>query len=271
MTRTQGVVIGLVTDVADPDDQGRVKLTFPWLADDPVDASSGWAPIARPMAGKHRGFHFLPEIGDEVLAAFEHGDVAHPVVLGFLHNGVDLPPADGIDEHVRRVRTVAGHELEFDDRSGKESIRLRTDSGHQLELRDPEGTVELRTSSGHAVHLQDAPGRIRLSTTSGTAVTVDDLPSAVTISTVGGVTLTVSDTGGVSVSAPIGAVSVTSASASVTATGAASVTASAVSVTAPALSVSSGIATFAGVVQCATLITGSVVSASYTPGAGNLL
>jgi hypothetical protein len=263
-----GVVIALVTDLDDPDSQGRVKLSFPWLAEDGAD--SGWAPIVRPLAGKDRGFYYMPELEDEALVAFEHGDINHPIVLGFLHNGVDLPPTKSIDTHVRRLRSVAGHQLELDDRDGEESVRVTTDGGHQLEMRDPEGFVEIVTSAGQKIRMQDSPGQISLSTVAGTKVTIDDTPSQIELRTVTGVTLTVSDTGGVTVSAPVGAVSVNSLSADVTTTGSASVTASSMTVNSPVLSVNSAMASFTGVIQCTALLTQSVVSASYTPGVGNI-
>lgn len=268
MNRTYGVVVGLVVDLEDPEAQGRVKVSFPWLAED--QAHSGWAPIVRPMAGPDRGFYYMPEVDDEALVAFEHGDMNHPLVVGFLHNGVDVPPYDGIDRQVRRVRSVAGHLLEFDDRSGQEGLRLSTSAGHRLEMRDPDGFVEVVTSAGHKIRMQDTPGRISLSTVAGTTVTIDDTPSQIELRTTTGVTLTVSDAGGVSVSAPVGSVSVSSLSADVTAASSATVTASAMTVNAPVLTVNAPLTTFAGVVQCATLISQAVVSASYTPGAGNV-
>lgn len=267
MNRTYGVVNALVTDVDDPDEQGRVKLTFPWL--DP-DAESGWAPIARPMSGQDRGYFYQPEVDDEALVAFEHGDVNHPMVLGFLHNGVDLPPYAGIDRHVRRLKSVAGHVLELDDRGGEESIRLHTDTGHQLELHDPGGYVELVTAGSQRIRMQDQPGRIELSTSTGTTVTIDDTPSQIQLRTVAGVTVTISDTGGVSVSAPAGPVAVNSLSAQVTSTASATVTAPSVGVDAAMLRVNAAMAMFSGVVQCQTLISQAVVSTSYTPGAGNI-
>src|SRR6476661_3697115 len=113
MSGPRGVVIGLVKDVDDPLGEGRVRISFPWLSDE----LSGWAPIAAPMAGEKRGYYYLPEIDDEALIAFEHGDVDHPFVIGFLHNGVDVPPDDGIDKHVRRIKSVSGHVLDLDDRA----------------------------------------------------------------------------------------------------------------------------------------------------------
>ncbi|MEP6817667.1 MAG: phage baseplate assembly protein V [Marmoricola sp.] len=268
MNQMFGVYVGLVKDLNDPQKEGRVRLTYPWLAD---DAASGWAPIARPMAGKDRGYFYMPEIDDEALVAFESGSIDHPFIVGFLHNGIDLPPYDGIDEHVRRLRTVAGHFLEFDDRAGQESLRLSTHSGHELEMRDPDGTVDLVTSGGQKIQMQDAPGRIKLSTATGTTITVNDLPSEIELKTVAGVTVTISDTGGVTVTSMTGGVSVNSLTASVTAAASMDVNAPALTLTAPLLTVNSALASFTGVVQCSALLTQAVVSSAYTPGAGNLL
>ena len=87
--RYYGVVIGIVSDNADPDEQGRVKVKFPWLADDAV---SFWARLSAPGAGKTAGVTWVPSVNDEVLCAFEHGDMDHPVVLGGLWNGKDVDP-----------------------------------------------------------------------------------------------------------------------------------------------------------------------------------
>ena len=73
-----GVVSALVTDNLDPDEAGRVKLKFPFASD---DYESGWARTAHVGAGPKRGMVYLPEIGDEVLVAFDHGFFDRPVVL----------------------------------------------------------------------------------------------------------------------------------------------------------------------------------------------
>src|SRR4051794_19466683 len=109
MTGMAGVVIGIVKDLDDPLKEGRIRLQYPWMSETEL---SGWAPIARGLAGKNRGFYFMPELEDEALVAFEQGCFDHPFVVGFLHNGVDLPPDDGIDAKVRRLKTVSGHVLE---------------------------------------------------------------------------------------------------------------------------------------------------------------
>src|SRR5262249_61062526 len=95
-----GLVIGQVTDIADPENMFRVKVSFPWLSD---DYESWWARVAQPGAGGDRGLAWLPEVGDEVLVAFGHGDVRAPYVIGSLYNGVDAPPEAG-----QLIDTAAG-------------------------------------------------------------------------------------------------------------------------------------------------------------------
>ncbi|MEP7357115.1 MAG: VgrG-related protein, partial [Anaerolineales bacterium] len=88
-----GVVVGVVTNTDDKDGLGRVKVEFPWLGKaDGAGIESSWARISAPMAGKNRGFMFMPAIKDEVLVAFEHGDPNAPYVLGGLWNTDDTAP-----------------------------------------------------------------------------------------------------------------------------------------------------------------------------------
>jgi uncharacterized protein involved in type VI secretion and phage assembly len=110
MGQFNGVVIGLVTNVDDPELQGRCKLHFPWL--DPSNETD-WVRIATVMAGDGRGTFFMPEVNDEALVAFEHGDARFPYIVGFLWNGKDAPPADHV--RLRRIQSVNGHRISFID------------------------------------------------------------------------------------------------------------------------------------------------------------
>ena len=82
------VVIGVVTQNEDPDAMGRVRVKYPALGD---DTEGWWARIASPAAGKDRGLLMMPVVGDEVLLAFEHGDVRRPYVLGSVWNAKEPP------------------------------------------------------------------------------------------------------------------------------------------------------------------------------------
>lgn len=167
-----GVVVAQVTDVGDPDERARVKVKFPWL-----DATfeSTWARVPQPGAGKGRGLLVLPEVGDEVLVAFEHGDVRRPFVLGGLYNGRDLPPqaagavaSDGKVVH-RAFTSRSGHRLLLDDTKGAERIVVTDKTGNnEIVIDSKENTVTIRCDGDFTV---DAKGNIVLR--SGGDVTVE--------------------------------------------------------------------------------------------------
>ena len=92
--RIHGVVVGIITDNNDPEELGRVRVSFPWRGE---RDQSRWARVATLMAGNDRGTFFLPEVEDEVLVAFDRGDMNHPYVIGTLWNGVDTPPETNSD------------------------------------------------------------------------------------------------------------------------------------------------------------------------------
>lgn len=126
-----GLVEALVTDNVDPEQLGRVRVKFPTLPDMP---ESWWARLAMPMAGKERGWMTIPEIGDEVLVSFVHGDHDNAIVVGSLFNGVDTPPYANEDKenNLRVFQSRSGHRITFDDTSGAERIELIT---HNEEIR----------------------------------------------------------------------------------------------------------------------------------------
>src|SRR4051794_30031887 len=82
-----GVYPAVVTDLADPDSQGRVKVRLPWSPDPGGSSYEVWARLAVPLAGNNRGTWFVPDKNDEVLVAFEGGQPRRPYVVGCLWNG----------------------------------------------------------------------------------------------------------------------------------------------------------------------------------------
>ncbi len=152
--RINGVAVGVVTDNHDPQGLARVKVRMPWLA---PDAESDWVKIAALYAGAGRGSVWLPEVDDEVLLAFEHGDVNHPYVIGALANARAKPPETNADgrNNVKTIRTRSGHVLTFGDdaRNGKERVEIRSSGGHRIELSDATGaeTVTVSDKSGRNI------------------------------------------------------------------------------------------------------------------------
>lgn len=106
---TQGVVIGRVTDNQDPDQEGRIQVVFPWLGDD----TPRWLHVSSPMAGAGRGLFMMPEVDDEALVAFQHGDFSHGYIVGFLWNPQHAPPTTSPD--VRGLFSREGHALQLID------------------------------------------------------------------------------------------------------------------------------------------------------------
>lgn len=130
-----GVVIGQVSDNNDPERRGRVRLTFPWLSDDFV---SDWARTVQVGAGGQRGALVVPEVGDEVLVAFEQGSFDRPYVIGGLYNGVDqphqgdVPLVDPTSGAVNRRAFVSrtGHRMEMlEAATGPQGVRILTGDG----------------------------------------------------------------------------------------------------------------------------------------------
>jgi uncharacterized protein involved in type VI secretion and phage assembly len=158
--RISGVVVGVVTNNQDPDGLGRVKVKFPWLSD---AEESFWARVATPMAGKERGFYFLPEVEDEVLVAFEQGDVRFPYVLGALWNGKDKPPETNDDgkNNARSIKSRSGHVIRLSDEDGKEKIEIIDKSGkNKIEFDAAKNTITV--TSDKDIILSASKGTIKL-------------------------------------------------------------------------------------------------------------
>jgi uncharacterized protein involved in type VI secretion and phage assembly len=216
--RWYGVMPALVVDIKDPDNQGRVRVTLPWSVDAKGARFEAWARLATLMGGNNRGSWFVPDVDDEVLVAFEHGDPRRPYVLGGLWNGSDRSPEsmDGGGNNYKKVlRSRNGVKITLDDQDGQEKLILETPGGQKVTLKDGPGAVEVVDGNGNSVKLE---------------------ASGITVN----------------------------ASAKVT------VNASMLAISAGMVTVDAGMSRFSGVVQADTVISNSVISASYTPGAGNI-
>jgi uncharacterized protein involved in type VI secretion and phage assembly len=177
--RFYGVAEAIVVEVVDPAGEGRIRVRFPWFDDAMV---SEWCRVAQPYAGNGYGVFLVPEVGDEVLVAFVHGDMRLPIVVGGLYNGVDKPPTSRQDDTDEKLlQTKHGHRLLFDDSSGTERVTLETAGGHALDLDDAGSRAEFATSGGHTVTLDDDGGSITIETSAGQSVTIDGNSGSITV------------------------------------------------------------------------------------------
>jgi uncharacterized protein involved in type VI secretion and phage assembly len=216
--RLYGAYPATVTDIKDPDSQGRVKVRLPWSPDNEGGGYDVWARLATVMAGANRGTWFIPDVGDEVLVVFEGGDARRPYVVGSLWNGKDAPPEqmDGAGNNYKKsITSRRDIRITLDDTEGGETLTLKTPMGQTIEMKDGGITIEIKDASGNSVKLE---------------------PSGITV----------------------------------TAAAQVKVQCATMEVSAGMVTVNAGMSKFSGVVQCDTLISNAVISASYTPGAGNI-
>jgi len=174
--RLYSVVVGIVIDNKDPEGRYRVKVKYPWVLEssdkytdlpDEGDFVSNWARITTLFAGskegaEFRGGFFLPEVDDEVLIAFEHGDVRRPIIIGSLWNGVDKPIHDNESQegknNFRSIRSRSGHIVTFhdDDENKVERIILQT------KVKDGEEANDPMDRDGHLVVLDHTEGKEKI-------------------------------------------------------------------------------------------------------------
>jgi len=148
-----GVYVGIVSEIKDDQQLGRVKLTFPWR--DAKDESN-WARIATSMAGNEMGTYFLPEKGDEVLVAFAGGDIHEPYVIGSLWNGKQKPPQQADEKNnVRQIKSRSGHEITFDDTFGKGTVTIKTSAGQTVVLDDENKAISIEDTNQNKVTMDE--------------------------------------------------------------------------------------------------------------------
>jgi len=196
----QTFLVGIVTNNQDPDDLGRVRVRFPTLTPE-TDGSaheSNWARVLGLGAGDQRGMQWLPEIDDEVLVGFEHGDIHRPYIIGSVWNGKDKTP-DAVEDAIqkgkvrlRSLKTRTGHLLQFveeDKDSSKAGVYLETAGGHQIVLNDSDRSVTIATQGGHQLLFDDQKQRVELRTNGGHKLLLDDSNRSITLQSGGSISI----------------------------------------------------------------------------------
>lgn len=143
-----GVVEAVVVDNVDPSGEGRVRLLFPWF--DAV-SHSDWCRVCQFYAGPStKGAFFVPEIDSEVLVAFVHGDMRHPIVVGSLYNGVDKPATKReATRDEKQLLTRSGHRITLVDTAGEEKIVFVEKSGsHSIEISTVDNAISIKALGG---------------------------------------------------------------------------------------------------------------------------
>jgi phage baseplate assembly protein gpV len=152
--RIHGVLTAKVTGrMAD----GLYELSYLGMGQ---NAPSAPARMMMPMTGGKRGTYFMPEVGDEVVVAFDSGDTNMPIILGGVWNNDNRPPDQAkpsADNNIRTIVSRSGHEITLDDTAAAQQVHIKTQGGHEVILDDTApGKVTIHSRGGCKVELDDA-------------------------------------------------------------------------------------------------------------------
>lgn len=150
-----GVYPGFVTDILDPDALGRIQVRFPFLGTDGDRDVRAWATLCTPYADADSGLEILPEVGSQVVVAFEAGNLRRPYIVGCAWNGKAALPSDPQRSNdIRLLRSRADSRLEFDDNATSPKITIRTRTGHEIVIDEGAGgEITVAHSGGCQVKL----------------------------------------------------------------------------------------------------------------------
>gem|GEM_PF-11672 len=243
----QGLHIGIVTDLEDPDGQNRIMVRVPLI----MEQDEGiWSRVSTLDAGKERGTFFLPEIGDEVIVGFLNNDPRHAVVLGMMNSAHSPAPLTAAnDNNEKGYVSRSNLKVLFND--DKKTIQIETPAGNKLLLSEEDAAITLADQNGNKLTMDGSGIKlesckdIELTAPSGnfkltdmTGNTIKGEPSGITVQAASKLTLQGAQ----------------------------------IALSGAQISGSAAMAQFSGIVQCTNLIASAgVVSPSYTPGAGNIM
>ncbi|MEP6750989.1 MAG: phage baseplate assembly protein V [Bacteroidota bacterium] len=149
LTNNAGLQLANVIKIADPENKGRIQVEIPATAG---NASTAWVPMANFYASDQAGSFFIPEIGDEVLVGFLHGDPRFPVVLGSLYNSKQAPPYTAGDENnIKALVTRSRMKIEFDE--ARKKISLSTPAGNSIVISDDDKSIDITDVNNNSIKL----------------------------------------------------------------------------------------------------------------------
>ena len=146
-----------VTRNDDPKGSGRIQVQMNWQSD---GMHTDWIRVMTPDAGSsgdvksNRGFVFIPEVGDQVLVGFRHGDPSRPYSLGSLFNG-STGKGGFAANHKKSLTTRSGSTVTFDDTA--HTILLQTTRANKIFIDERNGTITI--SSAEEVNMNVNVGK----------------------------------------------------------------------------------------------------------------
>ncbi|MGY0034663.1 phage baseplate assembly protein V [Pedobacter sp. NJ-S-72] len=141
----------------DPQGQGRVKVKFKWACQ--ANDDTEWLRVVSPNAGTgdtgaNRGFHVIPEKGDQVVIAFEEGNIARPVVMGSVYHGKSGDSKGFKNSNTKGLTSRKGSALSFDDLS--HALYLGTNAGNFINIKNGQGKITAQANDKIVIHTGDS-------------------------------------------------------------------------------------------------------------------
>lgn len=132
----------MVVDNNDPKAMGRIRVQFPWQHQ--KNEKTPWIRILTPYAGNGKGFHVIPEIGEEVIVGFEGNDAEKPFILGAVFHGNNKSGHGGAGNYMKGFQTASGNKIQLNDKDG--SILVQNGNGAGSISIDSAGNITIDTS-----------------------------------------------------------------------------------------------------------------------------
>jgi uncharacterized protein involved in type VI secretion and phage assembly len=146
----------VVMDNKDPEQLGRIRVQFLWQKEQDENLMTPWIRIAQPHGGDKKGFYFIPEIGEDVMVAFENGNAEKPYVTGTLYCGGQYPDTNWYDDtnKIKALRTKNGHTIEIHDEGEGGFIKIYDNekNNYILTLSTDEKLIKLQSTGNIELH-----------------------------------------------------------------------------------------------------------------------
>lgn len=143
--KSVGNEIANVMDNADPEGLGRIKAQYFWQR--ATGQTTPWIRVMTPHAGSDKGFHFIPEKGEEIILSHESGNLERPFVMGSLYHGSAKPDSWQTETNdIKAIRTKSGHTIELNDTDGEETIKIYDKEGSIITLNTQEKSLTIQAT-----------------------------------------------------------------------------------------------------------------------------
>lgn len=152
MPAPQGLMIGIVTDIEDPEGEHRVKVRVPVIN----NSEQGiWARVAMPDAGNERGLFFRPEVDDEVIVGCIHNDPRHMIILGMLNSSAKPAPISVTSTNDEKGY-VSREKMKFIFNDKEKSIKIETPAGKKVTISEQDSIISIEDENGNKITMDSS-------------------------------------------------------------------------------------------------------------------